>query len=500
MKPHAAVPGSAFSMYGACSTRGCSRREFLWSATAGGCGLCGFSWRGLAGQEAACGPSSLISPGCRKSKVRIARIYLGKPKAHWPTPKMDLSDERARYERYFEKHHEVYRDVDFTVNELVSEKAELAKLVDRLNDADGILLIHLSMGVKEIVDEILARKRPTAIFAAPYSGHEWAQFGALRGQPAGELLECFLTSDLAQLEVAVRPFRAIHHLREARILNLSTSPPDVERVNGFARRFGTEIRTIELPRVLEAYEQVSDREAEAETRRWIWRAEKVVEPRRGEIYKSCRLALAFQRILDDEKATALTVDCYGSMYRKLPAFPCLGFVRLNNLGFAGICESDLTSAMTFILLQGLSGRPGFISDPTMDESSGSIILAHCLGTMKMDGPAGRAAPYQLRTIMERQEGCVPQVRMRKGQAVTQAVLVGLDQVTYFTGEIIDTPQTDRGCRTKITVKVDGDATRLWQHWAHGLHRVTCYGNIGADLQRFCRYKDLKLVNEATLPA
>ncbi len=122
----------------------------------------------------------------------------------------------------------------------------------------------------------------------------------------------------------------------------------------------------------------------------------------------------------EEQATALTVDCYGTMYRKLPAFPCVGFVRLNDLGLAGICESDLTSAMTFLILQGLSGRPGFISDPTMDESRRSIILAHCLGTRKMDGPDGKAAPYRLRTIMERQEGVVPQVRMRVGQKVTQA--------------------------------------------------------------------------------
>ena len=34
----------------------------------------------------------------------------------------------------------------------------------------------------------------------------------------------------------------------------------------------------------------------------------------------------------------------------------------------------------------LSGRPGFISDPTMDESKNGIILAHCMGTPRMEGP------------------------------------------------------------------------------------------------------------------
>jgi hypothetical protein len=112
--------------------------------------------------------------------------------------------------------------------------------------------------------------------------------------------------------------------------------------------------------------------------------------------------------------------------------------------------------MTFMLLQGLSGRPGFISDPTVDESKQAIILAHCLGSRRMDGPDGPLHPYKLRTIMERQEGCVPQVRMRVGQKVTQTLLVGTEKLQYFTGEIIEAPDIDRGCRTKMTVKVDGD--------------------------------------------
>ena len=133
----------------------------------------------------------------------------------------------------------------------------------------------------------------------------------------------------------------------------------------------------------------------------------------------------------------------------------------------------------------------------MDVSVNGIILAHCMGTPKMDGPDGPAAPYKLRTIMERQEGAVCQVRMRIGQKVTQAELIGTDRMLYFTGDIIAAPDVPRGCRTKITVKVDGSVEKLWQNWAHGLHRVTCYGDLARDLARFCRFKTIQLVNEAS---
>ena len=423
------------------------------------------------------------------------------PWSLWPKPNLDLEGEIRFYEGQFAKLKGELYDVEFVVDELVTSVEQVGRLKGRLHNVDGILVIQLGMGITAILKEILGLGHPTMVFAVPYSGHGWTSFGALQKEELGAKMECILTSDYKQLAVAVRPFRAIHHLREAKILNLTTQT-FVEYADDVKNKFGTEIKRVELQQVLDAYNAVSDKQAEAETKRWMTEAEMVVEPSREDIFKSCKLALAFENLLNEEDATVMTVDCYGTYaptLHKLPAFPCLGFTRLNNMGLGGICESDLQSAMTHILLQGLSGRPGFISDPTVDESDNSIILAHCLGTTKMDGPDKPAASYKLRTIMERQEGVVPQVKMRIGERVTQAELIGTDLLLYFTGKIIDTPvslEHDRGCRTKIKVKVDGDVEKLWKNWSHGLHRVTCYGDITKELANFCRFKEIKMVNEA----
>jgi hypothetical protein len=409
---------------------------------------------------------------------------------------MDLNAEMRRYEEECSKQKKEFADVDFIVNRVVTAPEQVHDIRDQLQTADGILVLHLSMGITPILGEILKANRPTMLFAAPYSGHEWTSFGALMKSKEGALLDCILSSDLKQVAAAVRPFRAIHHLREAKIINVSTRPPSAEYLKSVTGKLGTEIKTIGVEPVMEYYNAVDGAAAQAETERWIQQAVKVVEPPRDEISRSARLALAFEDLLAKEQATLITVDCYGTMYHKLPAFPCVGNVRLNDMGLGGICESDLSSALTHILLQGLAGKPGFISDPTMDESVKGIILAHCLGSTRMDGPDGPAAPYKLRTIMERQEGCVPQVTMKVGQKVTQLRFVGVDLIRHFTGKIIDVPDTDRGCRTKITVEIDGDPQKLWQNWSDGLHRQTVYGDITADLQRFCRFKDIKLVYEA----
>jgi hypothetical protein len=496
--PHSALGISLPNCSSADLHPGVNRRDFLFRSAVmlGGCAWCLQRDRLWAATAPGLKGTPLISPGCRTSKVRVARIYLGRPEAHWPTPAMDIEAERRSYEASFAEMQEAFADVEFTVNALVADPKELEGHKAEILSSDGVLLIHLSMGISGMLGPILACGKPTALFAAPYSGHEWSGYGNLRNRPEGAQLECYLTSDRRQLAAAVRPFRAIHHLREAKILNVIARQVDEARLQAWHAKFGTTFQTVNRQRVLDAYEAVDPRAAAEEARGWIRRARKVVEPSRDEIVRSCRLALAFENLMAEENATVITVDCYGSMYRQLPAFPCIGFVRLNDRGLGGICESDLTSAMTHIILQGLSGRPGFISDPTVDESTGSIILAHCLGSTKMDGPDGKAAPYHLRTIMERQEGCVPQVWMRRGQTVTQALLGAPDELLYFTGEIIDTPDTERGCRTKITVRVDGDIEKLWQNWTRGLHRVTCYGHWVKDLERFCRYKDIKLIHEA----
>jgi len=482
-------------------TRELKRREFIRLSAAGGA-MCaagpGF-WPFLAdGQES--GPK-LISPGCRGTKVKVARLFVAVPRSPWPKPSLDLEQEIAVYKAEFARMKDEFADIDFAVDELVVSPAQASALRDRLAKVDGILVIHLNIDVGDIFREILVAAKPTIIFARPYSGHEWVDFGAIRRQPLGARLDCLLTSDTSQLAVAVRPFRAIHHLREAKVINLSTA--DFSEYAYKARdKFGTEIKPVGLGRMVAVYNSISDRAAGDEADRWIKGAVRVVEPAPEDIFRSAKLALAFEKLLDEEEATVMTVDCYGTMWDrtiKLPAYPCLGFSRLNNMGLGGICESDLRSTMTHIIFQGLVGRPGFVSDPTVDESRGSIILAHCMGTPRMDGPGKPAAPYKIRTVMERQEGVVPQVEMRVGERVTQAILVGMDTLRYFTGTVIAAPvrlEDDRGCRTKIEVRVDGDINRLWQNWTAGLHRQTVYGDLTRELGFFARFKEIELVDEA----
>ena len=270
------------------------RREFIQAALAAG-GLALVGPRLFAAESSFKAPK-LISPGCRRSKVRVAKVYMGPNKGLWPTPKLDLKDEMQKYEGEFARMNKDLADVDFVCSELVTSPEQVKGLKDKLADVDGVLLIHLSMGASGILNEILTAGKPTMLFAFPYSGHEWTGFGSLRTKKEGQLLDCMLTSDYNELAVAIRPFRAIHHMREAKILNVTSRALSEKYLNPIKEKFGTEIVRIDRPRMLAAYESIPDAEAKAETQRWMKGATTIVEPPEDEIFKSCKLALAFQKL------------------------------------------------------------------------------------------------------------------------------------------------------------------------------------------------------------
>ncbi len=62
------------------------------------------------------------------------------------------------------------------------------------------------------------------------------------------------------------------------------------------------------------------------------------------------------------------------------------------------------------------------------------------------------------------------------------------------GKIVEIPDSDSGCRTKIQVKVS-DARKLLENWSNGLHRVIFYGSHIADAKRFARFTGLEVFEE-----
>ena len=223
-----------------------NRRVFLGSTLVGyvGATCIPSSWASTPGIQ-------IVSPGAVRSRVRVGLVFLGKPEAHWPTPTMDLTAEVESYRRHF-KSDTAFHDVEFVGDVVAATPQELSGILPALNDVDGLLVIHVSMGIRDTLAELLKLSKPTILFAQPYSGHEWSGFGHLMDQPEGAMLDCILSSDRTRIAEAIRPFRAIHHMREARILDVTTKEIPAEFTTNVKAKFGTEIVRVSREEVMAA--------------------------------------------------------------------------------------------------------------------------------------------------------------------------------------------------------------------------------------------------------
>jgi len=471
-----------------------SRRRFVLSSAAG----LALPWLEAAGQSAESAPWN--------GPAVVRRVYLATRRASWPRPDLDFKQEVAEIEARLKELERRYPgEIRFTGGELLQPGGDLAATIAGAAEADVILAFNLAHGVLSTLDKLFEARRPVLLFAQPYSGHDWTHqtVFAQQGRPA----EVLASSDFAELDGYVKLFRTIHHLRHSKVLLMA---PPAARPSGeaFTKQFGTAFGYPAYLDLKAIYDAVDAAKARQGADAFIRLASRVVEPTREEIVDSFRLHLAIQELLGREKANAIAIDCLGGFGRKeLPAYPCVSFSKLNDAGLYGVCECDLDSTMTQLLVTSFSGKPGFVSDPVFDTGRNEVIHAHCVSATAMQGVGGPTSPFMVRSHLEDHKGVSMQVLLPPAGPVTVARFWGPGKFVVSTGEATGNVDDERGCRTKIRTRV-ANARKFLDVWAAPiagnnprvgtrdlLHRVVFYGDHTEDIHRLGRLLAFQVVPE-----
>ena len=475
-----------------------NRREFL------GAGAASASAMLLAGRLNARSITTAATANWppKMPDVKIYKVYLDGVKG-WPKPDLDIQAEVARLEKHLAETERRLGDVKFVGGDVVRHAGRDAnKLAHKLRDVDGVLAFNLNTLVESQFLPIVAAGKPTVLFSQPYSGHDWCK--VCKMPKLGKKVVLLATSNYGEITQLAAVMRVSPRLRQTRIIYIGSGPMKAAMSTEFKDKLGVEVVSVDHRRLNKIYGAVDSKQAEAEAEQWIRNAQKVVEPTREEIVKSSRLYLAMKKIMTDEHARAIAIDCLGLFSRRaLPAYPCLGFSKLNDEGLVAACEADMDSTLTMLIFGYAFGIPGFISDPVFDTSTNTLIHAHCVSATKMDGPAGPRCPYIIRNHLEDYQGAALQVIHQTGRPMTCAKLVNRDTILISTGEITGSPDVDRACRTKIATKV-ADARSMLDNWGCGitkggwvehLHRVVFYGNHLQNIKHLATLTGLKVVEE-----
>ena len=424
----------------------------------------------------------------------VKKIYLAAALITWPKPTLDVQQEKAEVEaRLAELERKHPGLVSFSGGEILRTPEDAQACVKALGDVDAVLIIDLTSGTSGMLRVLREIQQPMLLFSRPYSG--WSYADVTGWAQSGKKADLIVSSDFADLDPYLRIFYTIHHLRKSKVLVVSPGAQKSALAESFTKQFGTAISFPSYQDLKAAYDAADAAKAQKAAEEFMRGALRVIEPSWKEINEALRFHLAMVRLLEQERANAITIDCLGGFRRgELPAYPCVAWSKLNDAGFYGVCEGDLPSTMTQLLLTSYSGKPGFVSDPCFDTSRNEIIHAHCVSATALQGLGGPASPYIIRSHMEDNKGVSLQVLAPTRGTVTVGKFVNPQRFAVSTGEVLGNVDSDRGCRTKFRTRV-ADARKMLEGYAGGLHRVVFYGDYVRPIEQMGRLMGFQVVRE-----
>ncbi len=490
-----------------------SRRAFLGTSGVVSGGL-------LLGGLTSLGASSTVSTNRwdRQPPVKVFVVYLGMDHAGWPKPDFDPKSEiHQQFAPYLDALGKKLGDVEFIGGELVTDTmgSEGANaLLPRIEEqqADAILVIHLTFGTAAPFAAFASTGLPVAIYSQLFSGHQWIYVPAI--QRGGAKVIISASGDINDVERLVAILRVPAKMKTGKIIMVgnpgcaagTSAACDYVKVK---EKFGTEVIHVTPQEFVEVHKTISEDEAVAEAEEyWIKQAREIREPSREEIVKSCKTYFAMKKLMDEHGARALTMKCLGGVPIDVLGYPCLGFSRILDDGGVGACEADMDSTLTMLMYLYATGRPGFITDPVMDFPNNAVIHAHCVASTKMDGPQSERLPFTIRKHLEDYKGASVEVFMDRdvNREVTCCKLANNETILVSTGVIRGVPDfDDRGCRTQVSTEITStSALELFDKWGGNvlgtdmmtlLHRVLFYGNHLETFRDIARLMGLKFMIE-----
>ena len=223
------------------------------------------------------------------------------------------------------------------------------------------------------------------------------------------------------------------------------------------------------------------------------RALKIVEPTEEDIVNAAKVYTTAKRLMADEQANALSMDCLGMVTdRLIPTPPCGAWSMLQDEGITAGCEADLMGATSLMLTSYLLNRPGYMNDPVPETYKNLLIAAHCVSGTRLNGFDKPQAPYILRDHSESSLGVSVQVLWPVGEQVTLLDFNNPKEIIVDTGTVVSNVNTPPagGCRTQVEINMDNieDVRDV-----KGFHQVVVLGNHRQIVEGFSQLYGINVV-------
>jgi len=355
--------------------------------------------------------------------------------------------------------------LEFVGKKLIRTESDLSGMEEAVKGEDGVLAFCFgNCGTAKQREVLMSWDVPIIFYGAP-------GYVSVRGRN----VIAVRSSDFRDVQRKVGVLEAIHRLKETRILYAGW-PLAKEFCAEANAKLGVEIKNVENARLLAARNGIDEEMAKSLAQKWIDGAEAVVEPTYEDVFEASKLYYGIRKVMREEDASVITIDCFGSYIGTDLPLPCLAFVQLNDEGMAGVCQADIRATLTQVMIGYIGDRPGFVANTSVDTATDTVHYSHCLGATKMEGVNGESEPYILRDHMGDYRSVCLQTKMEVGKKVTVASFEPFSRMLISTPTIVGNTNREHDCRTQIDTK-GVDTKRMQRETLSDTgHRVVFYGD------------------------
>lgn len=227
---------------------------------------------------------------------------------------------------------------------------------------------------------------------------------------------------------------------------------------------------------------------------YIKKAKEMRLATRQDVINGIKSYLVAGKILEEEKADAISMDCLGALGKIDVSLPCISWSRMNDDGIPAICEADTGAMAAQIMVQYLFDRPGFQQDPVADTSDDTLIGAHCSCPTRLNGFNNPPEPFEL-IHHHGNRDAVPRTIWKPGQRITLLDFMPAkerSQLLIAAGAVVENLNVppSGGCVVSVKYKMDGGQEVLS---FPGMHQLFFYGDYKKELKDFCQLYNFEAI-------
>ncbi len=270
--------------------------------------------------------------------------------------------------------------------EVIESPSAISKVIKEISTSIPIL-VFLTGGTSRIAREIISKTPLRAGLGIAHGEHNSLPSAlSARARLSMEastfvVLHCESPSKCSvAINDSIRIAKVIAKIKSMRIglIGFSTKNPEHRE---FENVFGIEVVPITHDEVLEhASRYVNSPEIDKYID--ILKSKLSIESiDQNAMAKILALYRGLKEIAESMSLDALTIDCF-PFITKYGYTPCIPVALLNSEGLITACEADLRSLLLMRISYELTGKPGFILNPSLITSKG-LIGAHCTVSLDM---------------------------------------------------------------------------------------------------------------------